>query len=374
MAQETRSTPLVLSEENPVIGRATVKAFILDQTPGDEKFLYAVELESQFWALGKDGKPMLLTKRKGKGHLGGRVEESEEEYLEALRKNPTLKKRGINIDEILSRVEEKERDYVIALIREIEEESGIPPEYFMTKIDLRITWKRSSGADNHEWILYFVDGRGLQEHVNRKAIKDPKLIKLLGTNKVGWARFRDFGLQKTVFAPRDREERNAREEAGDVWFYTGHTVGMCAMLLMIGRRDLFELTITQMSHGQFFTRPMLEMLTDRGEDDLIIRRLRWNRFIPGEKLARRIIRHLLALGREPLLHALTVREASYHKLRQEEIEERGFTSGLYDSSSQVAGQAEALEPVESSLLGEAPDPEDEDPFFADLKERALRGF
>lgn len=373
MAQ-TRSTPAVPSEEKPVIGRATVKAFILDQTPNDEKFLYAVERESTFWALGKDGNPMPLIKRKGKGHLGGRVEESEDEYLETLRKNLALAKRGIEIDEILSRVEEKEHDYVIALIREIEEESGIPPEYFMTKIDLRVTWKRSSGADNHEWILYFVDGQDLQEHVNRMAIKDTKLIKLLGTNKVGWARFRDFGLQKTVFAPRDREERNMREEAGDVWFYTGHTVGMCAMLLMIGRRDLFELAIAQMSHGQFFTRPMLEMLTDRGEDAFIIRRLRWDRFIPGEKLARRIIRHLLALGREPLLHALTVRDASYHKLLKEEIEERGFTLGLYDTASQVAGQAEALEPVESSILGETPDPEDEDPFFADLKERALRGF
>src|SRR3989344_5922596 len=102
MAQRTRSTPLVPSEENPVIGRATVNAFI----------------------------------------------------------------------------------------REIEEESGIPPEHFVTKINHQITWKRSSDTDNHEWILYLVDGQGLQEHVNRAAIKDPKLIKLLRTNKVGWARFR----------------------------------------------------------------------------------------------------------------------------------------------------------------------------------------
>jgi len=373
MAQRTRSTPLVPSEENPVIGRATVKALILDQTPGDEKFLYAVERESPFWALGKDGKPMRLTKRKGKGHLGGRVEESEVEYLEMLRKNSALKKRGVNIDEILTSIG-GERDYFLALIREIEEESGIPPEHFVTKIDHQITWKRSSDTDNHEWILYLVDGQGLQEHVNRAAIKDPKLIKLLRTNKVGWARFRDFGLQKTIFAPRNREERNAREEAGDVWFYTGHAVGTSAMLLMIGRRDLFELTIAQMSHGQFFTRPMLEMLTDRGEDDVIVRRLRWRNFTPTENLARRIMRHLIALGREPLLRALTLRDPAYSELLQDELEEQGLMPTLYDRSSRAAGSIEAIEPVESSFLGETPDPEDEDPFFADLKERATRGF
>src|SRR3989344_5647705 len=340
MAQRTRSTPLVPSEENPVIGRATVKALILDQTPGDEKFLYAVERESPFWALGKDGKPMRLTKRKGKGHLGGRVEESEVEYLEMLRKNSALKKRGVNIDQILTSVG-GERDCFLALIREIEEESGIPPEHFVTKIDHQITWKRSSDTDNHEWILYLVDGQG---------------------------------LQKTIFAPRNREERNAREEAGDVWFYTGHAVGTSAMLLMIGRRDLFELTIAQMSHGQFFTRPMLEMLTDRGEDDVIVRRLRWRNFTPTENLARRIMRHLIALGREPLLRALTLRDPAYSELLQDELEEQGLMPTLYDRSSRAAGSIEAIEPVESSFLGETPDPEDEDPFFADLKERATRGF
>src|SRR3989344_720932 len=312
MAQRTRSTPLVPSEENPVIGRATVKAFILDQTPNDEKFLYAVELESPFWALGKDGKPMRLTKRKGKGHLGGRVEESEEEYLEHLRRSSALKKHGVNIDKILTNIK-GECDYFLALIREIEEESGIPPEHFVTKINHQITWKRSSDTDNHEWILYLVDGQGLQEHVNRAAIKDPKLIKLLRTNKVGWARFRDFGLQKTIFAPGSREERKTQEEAGDVWFYTGHTVGLSAMLLMIGRR-------------------------------------------------------------EPLLCALTLRDPVYSELLQDELEEQGLMPTLYNRSSRAAGLIEVIEPVESSLLGETPDPEDEDPFFADLKERALRGF
>lgn len=326
----------------PEITQGTSKVLLLDQTPENEEFLFVAERESTFWKKRRRGGVEECKKRKGKGFPGGGVREDALELQWAA-------SRGIRATD----------PFLIAAIRELEEESGIPAKVIEGKI-AGPTWTRNSAEwDMHPWTLFYANGDGIKKQglVDRSAIKDPKLIKLGRWNKVGWARFfdesgRPRGLQKTILAPRDQEERKRRESEGDVWFYTGHVVGLGAMLLMLGRKDLFDATLKQVSPHIIFCRPMLETLIHFKEEDTFLRRLNSFRFPPHPKFAARIIRHFICLDREDHLDLLLNRyegeeKNSLTKYRDRQLSLRKTLGPLFRQADEDEGRREWTEPAEA---------------------------
>ncbi len=327
----------------PEITQGTAKVFLLDQqTPGEEEFTFVVERESTFYKKRRGGGIEECKKRKGKGFQGGGVRENALELQWAA-------SRGIKTTD----------PFLIAAIREGEEETGIPAEVYEERIT-GPTWTRNSAEwDMHPWTIFYANGNGIKAQglVNRSAIQDPKLIRLGKWNKVAWAKFFDeqgkpYGLQKTILAPWDPEERKRRVDEGDVWFYTGHIVGLEAMLLLLGRKDLFDVVLRQVSPHIVFCRQMLEMMIQLKEEDAFLRRLNSLRFPPHPKFAARIIRHFVCLDREDHLDLLLNRyeggeKDSLTKYRDRQLSLRKTLGPLFRRADEDEGRKEWLEPAES---------------------------
>lgn len=304
-----RRFPLIVPSEVRVT-KATVKSFIFDDTLDHEGFSFVVEEASVFFRYRSLETKAVegVIKNRGKGFPGGGVEDDETAYLDVLRA------RHIPIDEVLEKalssvVIPKEyqhflpimRDVFIAAIRENEEETGIDAGVLvevlreMADSGKLTIWVRISGVERHPWILIPFCRRGLEVHRDR--IQDEKLTdSIYKFQKVGWARFSN--LRKTILSSRDPKEEEERKKAGDAAFYTGHLVGIFAMLILFGRRDLFYAALKNLSFEQIFSIPMLEMLASLGQESVYRYYLSLPRFVPRPNIGKVIVRHLVAVGKE----------------------------------------------------------------------------
>lgn len=346
--------------QSPKVTKGTAKIFLFDQNPNDPKFPFVVERESLFWRKKKDGTIEQCVKRKGKGFPGGGVEDDETQtpFIKS------LEERGINLKMALERVKPELRDEFLAAVREGEEELGVPGEELITRIDPNLTYIRYSGSEMHPWVLFYADGSEIMEKqlIRRDAIQDEKLISLLQWNKVGWARFFDKGLQKTILAPFKKEDREKREETGDVWFYTGHLVALLHMLLILKREDLFRITLSQISSSTLGTRPIMELLMQTKQEQVLIWRWQSPKFYLNKKFAYRLVRHLIALDRASYASVLIDHvdkdwKDELARFVTEETEKKKFMPELYVRASEDEGVREEFEPAEAGSDEEVEIPE-----------------
>lgn len=354
----TRS--LLVESERTVISEATVKVLILDETPDDEKFLFVAERESEFVRMTPRGETETMTKRRGKGFPGGRVETREFELAWA-------QEMGI-----------KSTDHRwIAAVREVEEETGIPRDIIAARMTDK-TWTRYSGWEKHPWILYFARGEGIQNHVNRRNIQDLKLERIHKWDRIGWARIRN--LRDTILLPLNARERARRLAGGDATFYTGHLVALLAMLIKIEREDLFEVAYRDLSFHMMFSRPMLEMLIAKGRKESFLDRLKSSTYNPDLQAARRVVRHFVGLGLEEYLEILLTKVSDDvgNKLKaysEEQLTQRELLGDLYTQAAEAEGMKEEGE----EATGQEPDapqedlsPLHEDPFLAEALRAARK--
>lgn len=334
----------------PKVTKATAKLLLLDDSDAkDPKFPFVIERESTFWVKTPAGKIESRTKLRGKGFPGGGVEDDEEPYE--------------------------------AVIREGVEELGADEANLRARITQEITWTRLSPWDNHPWILYYGDGKGVK--LDRSRIADPKLIDLyvetpnkkMAFRKFAWAHMAGQDLHKTILPPRDPEERQRRIDGGDTWFYTSHIVGLLAMLLILNKEELFRTVLRQVANRYIFTRPMLELLRQFGREIVYRSRLSAERFRLMPERACRIATTFLGLDFVEELELLRARADAAGWLDQldrhieEKKRQRSIVPSLFDRASEKAGQREGMEQMSEVDEEEIDDDSDESPFLRHLRSR-----
>lgn len=343
-----RRRPMIVdpTKEKVDLTDFTSKIFPLVLTPDKERFPFVIEGgDLWFYRRRPDGQIEKVPKRNGKGYAGGGG----------------------------GGAEHPGETPVDAATREGEEELGATREFLAKRIREDICCTAYYGAEKHPFHLFYVpveEDDVSDRLVKRNNIKDPKLITLKVGNKtydkVAWAYLRELG--QSIFAPKNREEREELEAKGDVWFYHGHTTLLVAMLLKLVKeevitgkqRNLPWIVFQKIAPFQNFSRRTIEMLAETGEPGLRLLYGRLRVIARNENLSFRAASVAVSLGLDEL-HERIVTQAD--KEWKDKLA-RHVKTALRQKRAQ--GPFESLEAMDEFLANEPfEDITDEDASVAD---------